>query len=278
MVLKSYSKVNLTLKVNSKLLKGLHEIQSLYCLINLFDKIEINKTKKKKDKIIFKGPFSKLVKRRNNSVNILLKKLRESKLISNYYSVIIQKNIPVFSGFGGGTSNAAFIFKYLLKSKINNTIIAEFNNIIGSDFKLFFAKQGFLENLQTVIEFKKKQKFYFLLVKPRIKCSTRDIYSNVSKFSKKEKFSENLINSKNKYLEYLFKNRNDLQLIVERKYPSIKKLLTDIKNQKGCYFARMTGSGSVCYGLFKDQINAKKGLIKLKKKYPRFWFSLSKTV
>ena len=258
MVLKSYSKVNLTLKVNSKLLKGLHEIQSLYCLINLFDKIEINKTKKKKDKIIFKGPFSKLVKRRNNSVNILLKKLRESKLISNYYSVIIQKNIPVFSGFGGGTSNAAFIFKYLLKSKINNSIIAEFNNIIGSDFKLFFAKQGFLENLQTVIEFKKKQKFYFLLVKPRIKCSTRDIYSNVSKFSKKEKFSENLINSKNKYLEYLFKNRNDLQLIVERKYPSIKKLLTDIKNQKGCYFSRMTGSGSVCYGLFKDQINAKK--------------------
>ena len=48
MVLKSYSKVNLTLKVNSKLLKGLHEIQSLYCLINLFDKIEINKTKKKR--------------------------------------------------------------------------------------------------------------------------------------------------------------------------------------------------------------------------------------
>ena len=56
MVIKSYSKINLTLKVNSKLKNNLHEIQSLYCLISLSDKIEINKIKNK-DKINFKGPF-----------------------------------------------------------------------------------------------------------------------------------------------------------------------------------------------------------------------------
>ena len=94
----------------------------------------------------------------------------------------------------------------------------------------------------------------------------------MGKFSKKEKFKKNFINSKSKYLEYLSKNRNDLQFIVERKYPFIKKLLTDIENVKGCYFARMTGSGSVCYGLFKDQNNAKKGLIKLKKNILNFGF------
>ena len=41
MLIKSYSKINLTLKVNSKSRNGLHEIQSLYCWINLFDKINI---------------------------------------------------------------------------------------------------------------------------------------------------------------------------------------------------------------------------------------------
>ena len=41
MVLKSYSKINLSLSVNSRLKSGLHEIQSYYCLINLSDKIEI---------------------------------------------------------------------------------------------------------------------------------------------------------------------------------------------------------------------------------------------
>ena len=48
MFLKSYSKINLTLSVNSKLKIGLHEIQSYYCLINLSDKIKISKIKKKK--------------------------------------------------------------------------------------------------------------------------------------------------------------------------------------------------------------------------------------
>ena len=186
MVIKSYSKVNLTLKVNSKSYKGLHDIQSLFCWIILFDKIEINKIKKNKDRIIFKGPFAKLIKNRNNTVNILLKKLRDFNLISNYYSVTIRKNIPVFSGLGGGTSNAAFIFKYLLKNNVNKNLLIKFKNIIGSDFNLFFTKQGFLKNLQTVIDFKKKYSLFFVLVQPKIKCSTREIYSNVSKFSKRK--------------------------------------------------------------------------------------------
>ena len=45
MVLKSYSKINLSLRVNGKLKNGLHEIQTYYCLINLTDKIKISKIK-----------------------------------------------------------------------------------------------------------------------------------------------------------------------------------------------------------------------------------------
>ena len=45
MIIKSFSKINLTLKVNSKTKNGLHEIQSLYTWINLFDIIKINKIK-----------------------------------------------------------------------------------------------------------------------------------------------------------------------------------------------------------------------------------------
>tara|TARA_X000001036_G_scaffold97527_1_gene90416 strand:+ start:2830 stop:3666 length:837 start_codon:yes stop_codon:yes gene_type:complete len=278
MLIKSYSKINFTLRVNFKSKSGLHEIQSLYCLINLFDKIKIKKIKKDKDKISFIGPFANLVKSRNNSVHNLLKRLRELSLISNNYSIIITKNIPVFGGLGGGSSNAAFILKYLLKNKINNTLLNKLENVIGSDLKLFFYSQGFLKNLKTILQLKKKQKFYFILIQPNIKCSTREIYSAVSNFSIKEKFDKKMINSRNKFIDYLSKRRNDLQFVVERKYPIVKKLLIDMNNEKGCFFSRMTGSGSVCYGLFNDQIDAKKALNKLKIKYPKFWFSLAKTV
>lgn len=277
MLIKSFSKVNLTLKVISKSRSRLHEIQSLYCWINLFDKIEIKKIKNK-DKIIFKGPFAKFIKKKNNSVYNLLKELRKLNLISGFYSITVTKNIPVFAGLGGGTSNAAFIMKYLLKNQINLNLINKLKESIGSDLSLFWRKQGFLKNLRTVISLKQQQQFFFVLIQPKIICSTKEIYSKVKKLSKKEHMNNNTFKHRGKFINYLCKNRNDLQFIVERKYPIVKKLLTDIKNEQGCYFSRMTGSGSVCYGLFEDQIIAKKALNKLKNMYPKFWFSLAKTV
>ena len=113
MVINSFAKINLTLKVNSKSKNGLHEVQTLYSWINLFDKINVTEIKKNKDRITFIGPFAKLVKKKNNTVYNLLKKLRELNLIC-YYSIVITKNIPVFSGLGGGTSNTLYI-KLLIK-------------------------------------------------------------------------------------------------------------------------------------------------------------------
>ena len=125
---------------------------------------------------------------------------------------------------------------------------------------------------------KKKKKLDFLLIRPNINCSTREIYSKVKKYSKKNKFNFNETNTKSKLIDYFLSNKNDLQSIVEKKHPIVKKLLVDISFERGCYFSRMTGSGSVCYGLFNNEKNAKKALNKIKIKYPKFWFSIAKTV
>jgi 4-diphosphocytidyl-2-C-methyl-D-erythritol kinase len=278
MVLKSFSKVNLSLNVNRKLKNGLHEIQSYYCLINLNDKIKINKIEKNRDKVVFKGPFAKHIKKSNNSIINILKLLRKLKLISSCYSVNISKKIPVFSGLGGGTSNAAYVLKFLLKGKITQDILIKSEKKIGSDLRLFFYKQGFLENLKTVKVSQKKYKLFFLLSHPNINCSTREIYSKVKKYSKKIKLKSYKFNNKKKFIEFILSQKNELQSIVEKKYPIVKKLLIDISAEKGCYFSRISGSGSVCYGLFDNENNAKKALYKIRTKYPKFWLSLAKTV
>ena len=277
MVLNSYSKINLSLSVNNKLKDGLHEIQSYFCLINLSDKIQIRKSKKK-DKILFKGPFARHIKINNNSVSNLLKLLRNLSLISSYYSVVVTKNIPIFGGLGGGTSNAAFILKFLLKNRINEILMSKVEKLIGSDLRLFFYKQGFLKNLKNIIGAKKNNKLYFLLAYPNIKCSTYEIYSKVNKYSKKSKLNFYKTNTKVKFIDYISNSKNDLQSIVEKKYPIVKKLLIDISSGRGCYFSRMSGSGSICYGLFNNERAAKKALNKIKTKYPKFWFSTAKTV
>ena len=277
MVLKSFSKINLSLNINSKLKNGLHDIQSYYCLINLFDKIKIRKIDKKKDKVVFFGPFVKHIKKSNNSITNLLKLLRKLELISGYYSVNVIKNIPVFSGLGGGTSNAASVLKFLLKGKVSKKILEKVEKLIGSDLRLFFHKRGFLQNLRTIKTIK-KQKLFFLLSRPNIICSTKKIYSKVKKYSKKKKFNFQKMSNKKGFINYILEQNNELQSIVEEEYPSIKILLKDINTEKGCYFSRMSGSGSVCYGLFNNESNAKKALNKIKTKHPKFWFSIAKTV
>tara|TARA_B100000945_G_C20287794_1_gene551854 strand:- start:79 stop:918 length:840 start_codon:yes stop_codon:yes gene_type:complete len=279
MVLKSFSKINLSLNINKKLKKNkLHDIQSYFCLINLFDQIKIKKIKGQKDIVKFKGKFSKYIKKKNNSIIDVLKILRKRNLISDYYSVLIDKKIPVFSGMGGGTSNAICLIKYLARNKIDKNLSSILDKKIGSDSRLFFYEQGFLKNLKIINDFPRKYRLYFLLVYPNIRCSTRYVYSKVKKYSSKSKYNFSKINYKSKFIDFLINENNDLQSIVENKYPIIKKIIVEIGKKKGCYFSRMTGSGSVCYGVFKSEKTAKVALNEIKLKHPKCWMSVAKTI
>ena len=133
MVLRSYAKINLSLLVNKKTKTGIHEIQTLYCLIDLYDKISIKKIKSNKDHINFKGPYSNKISKSNNSITKLLILLRDLKLIKNYYSINIIKKIPVFAGLGGGSSNAAYVTRYLLKDKINKRLLKILENNLATN-------------------------------------------------------------------------------------------------------------------------------------------------
>ena len=108
MVFKSFSKINLSLNVNKRLNNGLHQIQSHFCLIDLFDEIKIKKNRISKDEIKFIGKFSKNIKKKDNSLINTLKFLRRKRLINDYFSISINKHIPVFAGLGGGSGNAFF--------------------------------------------------------------------------------------------------------------------------------------------------------------------------
>ena len=279
MILKAFSKINLSLKVNRRLKsKRLHEIQSYFCLVNLCDDLKIKKIKDQKDIVKFKGKFSKNIKKKTNSIIDVLSILRDRNLISSHYSVSINKKIPVFGGMGGGTSNAICLVKYFTKNKISKNLLNILSKKIGSDVRLFLYKQGFLKNLKNVNKFQRNHSLYFLLVYPKIKCSSQYIYSKVREFTSKSDFSFKKISSKNNFIKFLKSENNSLQSIVENKHPSIKKLIKEISLREGCYFSRMTGSGSVCYGIFKSKKSAKAALNIIKLKYPKYLSWVAKTI
>jgi len=279
-MIKSYCKINLSLKVLKKMKSGLHDIQTNSFLLNLHDQISVRKLDKKKDVVIFKGKFKKMVKNSKNSLCETLSLLRKKKLIksSAYYKIIVNKKIPVFSGLGGGTSNAAFLIKHLLNKKLNQKILNIFEKKIGSDLRLFFYKQTFQKNLKTLIKYKKKFNFYFVLVYPNVICSTKNVYSKIKKFSRPTKIKIANIKTRSSFIKVIRRESNDLQKISASKFDIIGKVINFISIQKGCFFSRMTGSGSVCYGMFDSQKTAILGMKIIKNKFPKYWCVITKTI
>jgi len=279
-MIKSYCKINLSLRVIKKLRNGLHDIQSNTLLLDLHDSIKINRINKKKDVIVFTGRFKKSVNNLKNSVSSTLSILRANQFLKKEkkYKIIVNKKIPVFSGLGGGTSNAAFVIKYFLKSKIDNKVIKIFEEKIGSDLRFFFNKQVYQKNLRKLIKYKKNFNFYFVLVYPNIKCLTKKIYSKVKKYSSPSKINTSKILSKNNFIYLMKKEENDLQKIATQKFNVLEKVLNFISIQKDCYFSRITGSGSVCFGMFKSRKSAILGLKIIKKKFPKYWSIVTKTI
>ena len=249
-------------------------------LLNLYDRIIIKKINKKQDEINFIGKFKKDINKKNNSITKSLYVLRRYGFINkaNKYKISIEKNIPAFAGLGGGTSNAVFLIKYFVKNKLRENTLKIFEKEIGSDFRLFFYNHSFQKNLKKIIKFKKRYTFYFILVFPNINCSTKEIYSKVKRFNLPIKRDLSNIQSKNKYLQFLQSEKNDLQNIVEKEYPRIRKILDLIKVQKNSLFSRMTGSGSVCFGAFLDKKSTKLGLRVIKKKFPNYWCVIAKSI
>ena len=179
---------------------------------------------------------------------------------------------------GGGTSNSASIVKYFLKDKISKKLISVLEKKVGSDFRLFLNKYSFQKKLGNVFKGKNKINYPLIVVFPFINCKTKAIYNMVKTFSLPTGVQYLKKIEKKKFIEMIKKDKNDLQKIVEKKYPNISLLINFINQQKGCILSRMTGSGSACYGIFKSKKTAKLATINLKRKYPKYWCVITKTI
>ena len=280
--LKSPAKINLSLKIGKKINHEYHDIQSIIFLTNLHDQIVIKKINGQKDKFKFTGKFKKNIKLENNSALKSVYFLRKKNIINNRskYEIKIKKNIPVFSGLGGGSSNAATIIKFFYKKrKIIDNDINYFARYLGSDFKIFFKSNKIIqENFFKIVNFKFKHNFYLLIVYPFKKSSTKDIYSKFRKYEKIKKL--NIFNriSKLKMVDKLKSETNSLESVIISRFPIIKKVLKELSLLKKCEFSRITGSGSACFGLFLNKKDALLGLKLIKKRFPKFWCVLSRTI
>ena len=280
--LKSYCKINLSLKVIKRLSNGYHNITSLITFTEIHDVILIFKSKSLKDHISFSGKFKKGINKKTNTVTKVLDLLRKKKLIEKkFFNINIIKNIPHGSGLGGGSSNAASILNFFNKKmNLNKIKLQSLAKEIGFDTPINLEKKNtFLTGKKDkFIRINEKLNLILLIVYPNLICSTKTIYRKNKKISPTK--IRPFINIKNKKHLYIFlKNENnDLENTVTKIYPKVGEVIDYIKLQKGCYFSRITGSGSACIGIFSNKVSAIYAQKAIRLKYPKYWSVVSKTI
>ena len=283
-IIKSYCKINLSLNVLKKLKSGYHRITSLITFCNLHDIISISKIESIKDDIIFTGRFNKGIKKNSNTIVKVLKILREQKLLNNHkFKINVKKNIPHGSGLGGGSSNAASLLNYFnskMKLQLNNKEIKKMAKNIGFDVPVNLDKKNTILTGKNdkLIRIKQKLNLNILIVYPNVICSTKKIYRKNKKKSYFKKRSLFIPKNKYKLIQFLKRENNDLEKTVIKTYPIVGELIDTIKSTKGCYFSRITGSGSACIGIFSNMKNANYARRIIKLKYPKYWCLVSKTI
>ena len=255
-IIKSFAKVNIGLQVRSKRLDGFHNIHTIFQEISLFDTIKIKKQKKG---INFR---SNVVWLKNDESNLCIKAYKKLSSIYNIGGINIDlfKNIPIYAGLGGGSSNAAVVLKgvnALYDLKLSNKELELIGSKIGADVPFFIEGkiqlgEGIGEKLTKI---NKKINGKFLLIVPKIKIDTSWAYNRVKNFLDKDKEFVNLSEClKKDFIPFEFFD-NDFEKIIIPAYPEIGKIIKLLRENKARY-AGLSGSGSTVFGIFDDESNA----------------------
>ena len=282
--IKSFCKINLSLRVLKRLSNGYHNIKSLVTFCDLHDVISISKIKGVNDKISFSGRFKKGVNKKSNTITNVLYLLRKRNFFQKQaFKIDIQKNITHGSGLGGGSSNAANVLNFFnskMRLKLNKDEISKIAYQIGFDTPVSLEKKNTLLTGKKgeILRLNQKFRLNILIVYPNVICSTKKIYANNKKFTFLRSQSNFYIKDKNKLIDFLKNENNDLEKTAIKFYPKVRKIINFIKSQNGCYFSRITGSGSACIGIFSNMKSAVFAQKFMKLKFPNYWCVVSKTI
>ncbi len=250
------AKINLFLHVTGKRADGFHELQSLAAFADVADELAVDSADS--FSLEMDGPFAKgLPQEADNLV------LRAARALSGHFGVRagarfkLTKNLPVASGIGGGSADAAAAFRGLIALwKIGDTDSPDIGALaarLGSDIPVCLASvAAWMEGRgERVTRLSPLPQAHLVLINPGFGVATAEVFRRLdSRKSRPASTPPGPFASADDLFRYLGTTGNDLEAPALSIAPEIGTVL-DALSHAGSILARMSGSGATCFGFFK---------------------------
>ena len=255
------AKVNLFLHICGKRSDGLHLLDSLITFAGIYDSITIKPSPELN--VSLKGPFSnKKISTKNNLVLKAAKVLAEFSNIEPKIDIVIAKEIPVASGLGGASVNAAATLKLLTiywDLNISDKTLFNIGENLGADVPACLTGKTIrIEGVGEILKAAKElPPCWFVFVNPGTQLNTKEVFElGLDKFNSKyknPKYPGNL----NELQKMLFDTQNGLMKSAIQLVPEIELVINKLRDTKNIIDARLSGSGATCFGVFPTENDAK---------------------
>jgi len=273
------AKINLTLHVTGQREDGYHLLDSLVVFADVGDKllVQIGNT----ISVTTEGPEAAQVP--SDMSNLVLKTAALFQDLPGA-SFLLTKNLPVASGIGGGSADAAAAFRGLMVHHSGGendpamydpavTPMADQLLNLGADIPVCLqsrpARMGGIGDVLDPVP--ALPSVHAVLVNPRVGVSTPDVFRALPTKANPPMSDIPNFAGLHHMVEWLSTQRNDLEGPANALCPEIPRVRAALEPLEGCLLARMSGSGATCFGLFESAETALAGAAHIRRHHPDWW-------
>jgi 4-diphosphocytidyl-2-C-methyl-D-erythritol kinase len=251
------AKINLGLRVLGELKDGTHSIETLYQAVDLFDDVDLALGEEGIRLTVHGLRREGVPEGENNLARRAAEALLRGAGSSSGVEIRLTKRIPPGAGLGGGSSDAAAVLHglaLLLGDRIAQERLAEIAGELGADVP-FFLRGGTAFGYHRgsrLLALPPLPSLPGLVVVPDIQVSTFWAYHTWD--LRRAPADEGRVPPPLRFdpsLEDLARCRNDFEPLVFAKFPEIEDLHRALAEGRPIV-ARLSGTGSACFSLYRD--------------------------
>jgi 4-diphosphocytidyl-2-C-methyl-D-erythritol kinase len=220
------------------------------------------------------GPFAGgLTADQDNLVLQAAQALANAAGIPARAALTLEKNLPVASGIGGGSADAAAALRVLAQLWALKPPLAKLAAPLGADVPVCMASKparmgGIGEILTAAPEL---PKFGLVLINPGVAVATPDVFrARTGRFSMRAALPAGWRQVKFMASD-LAELSNDLEEPAIKVAPVIGTVLRTLQADRKCLLARMSGSGATCFGIYETPTIAKEAAEAIRRKDWWIW-------